>query len=331
MKILYAEGRSIQPGLAAKIVEVVDGVSLKSVASLTQVYHIAEHTTPEVVLVDCELTSVPEFSIIEYLCEKIGATLGVVMDAEFSQFDLPNIVNLRKISQTASREEIREFFQLVGTSGGAACSKDPKLQRKAPDRTDHFKKNAVILIGSSTGGVDALIEVLQAFPRNCPPTFIVQHIGEAFGGGLVDLLRSRTSAHVIEATEGLDVGSGQIVVAAGGARHLTVVQRQKGQFLVRLRDGSAVSGHRPSVDVLFKSAVDYAPDTANAILTGMGRDGSDGLLALRQAGAQTFGQDEATSMVYGMPKAAFQLGAVQQQLPLDRIGEALLSACRKVG
>ncbi|APX21649.1 MULTISPECIES: CheB methylesterase domain-containing protein [Salipiger] len=185
--------------------------------------------------------------------------------------------------------------------------------------------NRFILIGASTGGVDALLKVLAAFPVDCPPTFVVQHTGAGFGESLTRLLDRQCAAAVRSARDGDTVGHGKIVVAAGCGAHLRLGGGSP--MRIRLARDAPVSGHMPSVDVLFQSAIPGAKRAVAALLTGMGRDGAEGLKALRDSGAITIAQDQATSTVYGMPRAATELGAVQSSLPLQEIGPAILRAC----
>lgn len=190
-----------------------------------------------------------------------------------------------------------------------------------------FDGQRILLIGASTGGVEALTQVLSTFPADCPPTLIVQHTGGGFTKGLTRLLNRGCAAHVMEAREGHVPRPGEVLMPPGNAAHLEIAPARGGA--VHLRHGPPVSGHRPSVDALFLSALPWAGRVTAALLTGMGRDGAEGLLALRQAGAETFGQDAETSVVYGMPRVAFELGAVGQQLPLSAIGPALMASCRR--
>jgi two-component system chemotaxis response regulator CheB len=187
-----------------------------------------------------------------------------------------------------------------------------------------FKPNGrVVAIGSSTGGVEALITVLSGFPANCPPTVITQHMPASFTRSFAERLDRMTSPHVREAVDGDVLSPGQVYLAPGGATHLEVV----GSSILRCRltPTDLVNGHRPSVDVLFASVAKASKDAAvGVILTGMGRDGAAGLLSMREAGAATLGQNEATCVVYGMPKAAMEQGAVQRQLPLERIAAQVL-------
>jgi two-component system, chemotaxis family, protein-glutamate methylesterase/glutaminase len=187
--------------------------------------------------------------------------------------------------------------------------------------------NSVIAIGSSTGGVEALIEVLSHFPANCPPTVITQHMPPHFTTTFAQRLDRLCQPRVAEAADGAVLAVGQIYLAPGGTRHLEI--SGVGTYRCRLVEAETVNGHRPSVDVLFRSVAKHARDKAIGVeLTGMGRDGASGLLEMRQAGASTIGQDEASSVVYGMPKVAFEIGAVQVQLPLEKIGPEIVRQCQ---
>lgn len=190
----------------------------------------------------------------------------------------------------------------------------------------------IVAIGSSTGGVEALITVLQKFPRNCPPTVITQHMPSTFTKSFAERLNRLCAPVVEEATDGARLEIGKIYLAPGGDRHLQVSNASAP--CCRLVERAPVNGHRPSVDVLFDSVAELAGRNAvGVILTGMGRDGASGLLKMRHAGAGTIGQNEKTCVVYGMPRVAYELGAVEHQLPLGSIGEEILklTAARKEG
>ena len=190
----------------------------------------------------------------------------------------------------------------------------------------------IVAIGSSTGGVEALITVLQNFPVNCPPTVITQHMPPTFTRSFAERLNRLCQPVVQEAYDGARLEVGKIYLAPGGERHLQVTN--SAAPCCRLVERDPVNGHRPSVDVLFDSVAELAGRNAvGVILTGMGRDGAAGLLKMRHAGARTIGQNEKTCVVYGMPRVAHELGAVEQQLPLGAIGEEVLkiTAARKEG
>ena len=188
----------------------------------------------------------------------------------------------------------------------------------------------IVAIGASTGGVEALLRVLSAYPTDCPPTLITQHMPAAFTPSFAARLNRVCTPTVKEAEDGAPLAPGVVHLAPGGVGHLEISGRE-GAWRCRIRRDEAVNGHRPSVDVMFSSVAKAAgPRSVGVLLTGMGRDGAAGLLEMRRAGAATFGQDEASSVIYGMPKAAFEMGAVARQLPLGRIGHEVVRTCEAV-
>lgn len=206
----------------------------------------------------------------------------------------------------------------------------PQAPVAPPAVADFRVGRKIVAIGSSTGGVEALITVLQKFPANCPPTVITQHMPPTFTKSFADRLNRLCAPVVQEATDGARLEIGKIYLAPGGDRHLQIASAHAPHC--RLVERDPVNGHRPSVDVLFDSVAELAGRNAvGVILTGMGRDGAAGLLKMRHAGARTLGQNEKTCVVYGMPRVAYELGAVEQQLPLTAIGEEILkmTAARK--
>lgn len=221
--------------------------------------------------------------------------------------DLPNRV------KAAARARVRGRYDEV---------------RPPTPRHGYAPSGDLLAIGSSTGGVEALLTVIEHFPEACPPTVITQHMPASFTRSFAARLDRACAAHVEEAYDGAPVEAGRIYLAPGGVAHLEVVRA--GGLRCRLREGEPINGHRPSVDALFTSVADTVGRAAvGAILTGMGRDGAEGLKAMRLAGARTVGQDEASSVVYGMPKAANELGAVERQASIGEIGPLLLSLCEK--
>jgi two-component system, chemotaxis family, protein-glutamate methylesterase/glutaminase len=184
----------------------------------------------------------------------------------------------------------------------------------------------IIAIGASTGGVEALKALLMELPADVPPILITQHMPERFTGAFARRLDSECPMRVCEAEHNQALEHGRAYIAPGG--HHLEIERRGSTLQCSLNDGPLVSGHRPSVDVLFHSvAKTIAPRAVGVILTGMGKDGADGLLAMRKAGCATFGQDESTALVYGMPRVAFEIGAVGRQYPLLGLPDAILSAC----
>jgi two-component system, chemotaxis family, protein-glutamate methylesterase/glutaminase len=182
---------------------------------------------------------------------------------------------------------------------------------------------ALVAIGASTGGVEALRAVITALPAGMPPIVITQHMPAGFTARFAQRLDEASALKVFEASDGHVMRPGEVAIAPGNL-HLSVKASAAG-YVCQVRDGDAVSGHRPSVDVLMQSVAEAGGrEAVGGILTGMGRDGARGLLAMRQAEARTIGQNEATSLVYGMPKVAKELGAVAVELPLGQIARRIV-------
>ena len=180
----------------------------------------------------------------------------------------------------------------------------------------------IIAIGASTGGTEAIYSILRALPSTVPGIVIVQHIPPIFSRLYAERLNSQTSLQVKEAETGDYADMGKVLIAPGD-RHMRVEKIGR-RYRVECFHGDKVNGHCPSVDVLFESVARQAEKRAIGILlTGMGYDGAKGLLAMRRKGSRTIGQDEATSVVYGMPKVAFNIGAVEQQAALGSIPQIL--------
>jgi len=197
----------------------------------------------------------------------------------------------------------------------------PPKPRTALTRTT----NQVVAIGASTGGTQALTRVLGALPHNAPGILITQHMPEHFTKSFADRLNELCAIEVKEAENGDSVAPGRALIAPGNC-HL-VLQRDGARFVAGVRTGPLVNRHRPSVDVLFRSFARYAGRNAvGAILTGMGGDGAKGLLEMKQAGAHTIAQDEASCVVFGMPREAIALGAADEVVTLDSIADRILAA-----
>ena len=240
-----------------------------------------------------------ELGAVDCVAKPVG---GVTVQEAFA--DLTTVV------KTAARARVKPY-------GGPS----------APiERDKAYRSSDVILaIGSSTGGVEALMTILSAFPETCPPTVITQHMPGTFTKSFAARLDRISGAHVTEAQDGDRLEPGHVYVAPGGEMHMEVTSSS--HPTIRLYRGEPVNGHRPSVDVLFESVAKLNRRAVGAILTGMGRDGADGLLSMRQSGARTLGQDEPSCVVYGMPRVAFEIGAVEKQVSLPRMGSAILNLC----
>ena len=187
----------------------------------------------------------------------------------------------------------------------------------------------IVAVGASTGGVEALTELLSGFPEQCPPTVITQHMPEHFTKSFSQRLDRLCPPTVVEAEDMMPLQRGHVYLAPGGIGHLTVSDRADARCWIRR--GEPVSGHMPSVDVMFESVAKvYGRRSAAALLTGMGSDGANGMLALKDTGAHTIAQDRDTSLVFGMPAAAARLGAANHVLPLSEIAAVLLAGPTEV-
>jgi len=210
----------------------------------------------------------------------------------------------------------------------------PKLTADAvlppsPPRSLTETTDKVVVVGASTGGTEALRVLICALPADTPGIVVVQHMPEKFTASFAERLNELGKVRVKEAENGDRVLRGHVLIAPGN-RHL-LLKLTGAKYYVEVRDGPQVSRHRPSVDVLFRSAARYAGSNAlGVIMTGMGDDGARGMLEMRQAGAETIAQDEATSVVYGMPREAVERGGVQHVRPLDLIAPEVVRFGRAV-
>lgn len=218
--------------------------------------------------------------------------------------------------------EWQSIIPLVKTAARAQVGRSlSKADDQAPLKHGSWS-GKIIAVGASTGGVDALETMLRRFPADCPPTVIVQHMPELFLDSLASRLNMKYAPTIQLARHGVALTPGTVWIAPGGDNHLHV---GAATLQAELVEGAKISGHRPSVDILFRSLVPRGAAVVAALLTGMGRDGADGLGALRAQGATTFAQDEASCVVYGMPRAAVEVGAAEHVVSLQKMGDALLA------
>lgn len=280
-------------------------------ASLAEAYPLAEDLAPAVMAMSSDFLREPEIEGVVRLAELIGSRLFLFSDEGNPPLNTP----------------LRRRLHCVPLCPGDGLS---DLVARLSDPRAHLDPTAgisrlpdLVLIGASTGGIAAIEAVLAHFPADCPPTLIVQHLRDGFITGFVQRLNSRCRPRVVAAVEGDRLSRGTIYLAGDPERHLTIAG--KGTPRCHLMACAPRHGHRPAVDPLFESALTFASGVSAALLTGMGADGAAGLHALRRAGAQTIAQDRQTSIVWGMPRAAVEMGAAALVLPLDRIGPALLT------
>lgn len=228
----------------------------------------------------------------------------------FLKTDLPIKIKIASIAKIGSRKRVPEVTQ------------EQKLERNIDEM--------VIAIGASTGGTEAIANVIKNFGPDIPGVVVVQHMPAGFTEMYATRLNNQCRVCVKEAKNGDMVVPGQVLIAPGGDAHMHLI-KVNGNYQVAIRNGPKVNGHCPSVDVLFQSVAEVAGRNAlGIILTGMGGDGAKGLLAMRKAGARTIGQDESTCVVYGMPKVAYDLGAVEYQEKLSDVAQRTYAILSKL-
>ena len=232
-------------------------------------------------------------------------------------------VNVSKISDRQARKSSRSSSAEDRIAVDKKLSADAVLEKRSVPKTKLKTTDKIIALGASTGGTEAIKEVLISMPANSPGIVISQHIPEAFSKPFAERMDKHSDMTVYEAVDGQQILPGHVYIAPGN-RHL-IVERSGARYICRLNDGPPVNRHKPSVDVMFRSvAQNVGPNAIGVILTGMGADGAAGLKEMLENGAPTLVQDEKTSVVWGMPGEAYKIGAAQDQYPLEKIAKELL-------
>ena len=293
---------------------------------------------PDVMTLDIEM---PRMSGIEFLRKLMPQyPMPVVMVSSLSDkvFDALNAGAVDFVAKPAysDRKMLEEFIlkELPVKIKIASTAKIGNLKKTAvPSLTENIsveKKDLIVAIGASTGGTEAIATILKEFGTDIPGVVVVQHMPAGFTAMYANRLNDQCRVMVKEAKHGNKVMHGQVLLAPGGDCQMRVV-KVNGNYQVEIKQGPKVSGHCPSVDVLFDSVAECAKDRAlGIILTGMGGDGAKGLLAMRKAGAKTIGQDEGSCVVYGMPRVAYELGAVETQEKLTDIAKKTYAVLNKM-
>ncbi|MCL2003386.1 MAG: chemotaxis-specific protein-glutamate methyltransferase CheB [Oscillospiraceae bacterium] len=237
---------------------------------------------------------------------------------------------LQKPADSKNKESLNAFLTELPKRVRAAFAKS-KPASLLQAESGGAMAECVVALGASTGGTQATAKIVQSLPTDFPGMVVVQHMPPDFTKMYASNLDRDCRMHVAEARDGEKIEQGKVLVAPGGGAHMEIQHRQDGNY-VRLSPGEKVSGHCPSVDKLFLSMARQLPGrrSVGVILTGMGADGARGLLAMRGTGSYTIGQDEKSSVVYGMPREAFELGAVTRQSPLDGIAELMIRYVRNL-
>lgn len=283
---------------------------------------------PDVMTLDVEM---PRMSGIEFLRRLMPQyPLPVVMISALSEsvFDALNAGAIDFVAKPDMNRNqdldsfIRELILKIKIASVARLGRRTEVSKLLPTGKSQAGQGWIIAIGASTGGPEAIYQIVKNFNQNTPGTVIVQHMPAGFTRMYAERLNDTCVVEVKEAQNNDRVKMGQVLIAPG--EYQMRLKQKAGDYMVECHPGEKVNGHCPAVDVLFDSVAQSAGARAvGIILTGMGSDGARGLLAMRKAGARTIGQDEASCVVYGMPKVACELGAVEKQYPLNYIGQAL--------
>jgi len=257
---------------------------------------------------------IPQYPIPVIVVSSISDSVFEAMNAGAVDFVVkPDMGNIRNLEQF-----IYDLIDKIKIASNAKIVQDTVRSTITGRSSGSFDSRKIIAIGASTGGTEAIAKILSNMPSTIPGVVIVQHIPPVFSRLFAERLNSSTNLHVKEAETGDYVEQGKVLIAPG-EKHMRI-KRVSDRYKVECFTGDKVNGHCPSVDVLFESvAKEAGKDAIGVILTGMGYDGAKGLLAIKRSGAQTIGQDEKSSVVYGMPKVAYNIGAVCKQLSLDKI------------
>ena len=282
---------------------------------------------PDVMTLDIELPKMSGIEFLRKLMPQYPLPVVVISSLSDKVFDAMNAGAVDFVAKPAvtSKAQLVDFIQneLLVKIKIAANAQVSNIRRSLMihqhQRLSEKKNHLVVAIGASTGGTEAILSVVKEFGTDIPGIVAVQHMPPGFTEMYAKRLDDQCHIRVKEARTGDRVMPGHMLIAPGGDRHMHLVKMNEG-YQVDIKPGPKVNGHCPSVDVLFESvARTVGSDALGIILTGMGGDGAKGLLAMRNAGARTIGQDESTCIVYGMPKVAYDLGAVEHQEKLTDI------------
>lgn len=285
---------------------------------------------PDVMTCDIEMPKMNGIEFIKRLLPQYPIPVIVVSSVSEAVFEAMNAgaVDFVTKPDVQSVEGVKNFIDdLIVKIKIAASARVGEIKMADVTEVIHSRStnpDVIIAMGASTGGTEALFKVLKSLPAKAPGIVIVQHIPPVFSRMFADRLNKQTQLQVKEAQTGDYIEQGKVIIAPGD-QHIRI-RKIGSRYKVECFMSEKVNGHCPSVDVLFESVAREAGSNAvGVILTGMGYDGAKGLLAMRRTGARTIGQDESSSVVYGMPKVAFDIGAVEKQAPLECIPQLLFS------
>ncbi|MEA4920760.1 MAG: chemotaxis response regulator protein-glutamate methylesterase [Clostridiaceae bacterium] len=286
---------------------------------------------PDVITCDVEMPKMNGIEFVRRLLPQYPVPVIVVSGVSNAVFDALSagavdfVAKPDKSSPKSVEAVINDLIGKIKIASKARVGHIVSSREGKPGISKINSDGRIIGIGASTGGTEAIFQVLKQLPETIPGIVIVQHIPPVFSAMFAERMNVQTPLHVSEAKDGDFVEQGHVFIAPGD-KHMRV-RRVGGKYRIELSTGEKVNGHCPSVDVLFESmATSCGKNAVGVILTGMGRDGASGLLNMRKQGATTIGQDEKSSIVYGMPKIAWEIGAVQKQFALEDVSDAIVAS-----
>jgi two-component system chemotaxis response regulator CheB len=335
LRVLVVDDSAIARQVLSRVLT-LDGMEVRAASDPILALSRMRTFVPDVIVLDLEMPRMDGLTFLRVLRASRPTPVVICSGVAGAR----SVLAMRALEEGAAeivarpRVGLREFFDeartLLTDAVRAAAQARPQAPPAAPEPLRAFAARAplgpdeprVLALGASTGGTEALYQLLSALPADTPGTVIVQHMPEGFTAAFAARLHAGSAMRVKEAEPGDAIVPGVALVAPGG-RHLRV-RRGHGGLIADVQKGPLVQRHRPSVDVLFMSVAEAAgADAVAAILTGMGDDGCAGMRALRAAGASTLAQDEATSVVFGMPRAAILAGVIDEVVPLGRMAAAI--------
>ncbi|NTV69403.1 MAG: chemotaxis response regulator protein-glutamate methylesterase [Azonexaceae bacterium] len=341
IRVLIVDDSALMRGLLSKLVSMGPDMEVVGAAPDAQTAReMIKVLNPDVMTLDVHMPKMGGLEFLERLMRL--RPMPVVMVSSFTESGSETTLKALELgavdfigkpradSGRSMESYAEELVEKIRAAKGARLRGSMSSTAAPPSLATHTRpglaaSGKIIFVGASTGGTEAIKEFLMGIPADCPPILIVQHMPESFTASFARRLDSLCAPRVVEAQGNEKIEPGNVYVAPGHS-HL-LIRRGNSGFLTELAPTPPVNRHRPSVDVLFDSAAALVGRKAvGVILTGMGKDGAQGLLRLRQAGARTFGQDEASCVVYGMPREAFLIGAVEEQCPLEDMARRVISA-----
>ncbi|NLY26873.1 MAG: chemotaxis response regulator protein-glutamate methylesterase [Alcaligenaceae bacterium] len=344
IKVLCVDDSALVRGLMTEIINSQPDMEVVATAPDPLVARelIKQHN-PDVLTLDVEMPRMDGLDFLERLMRLRPMPVVMVSslternsDVTLKALELGAVDFITK-PKLGLRDGLLEYTDLIADKIRAAAQSRPRQVQpsaQAPRRKllqSYSTTEKLIMIGASTGGTEAIRRVLEPLPANSPAIMITQHMPAGFTKSFVKRLDSLCAVQVHEAEDGQRVLPGHVYLAPGGIAHMKLA-RSGANYVVQLDYSEPVNRHRPSVDVLFHSAAEVAGKNAvGVILTGMGKDGAQGLLAMKQAGAVTFAQDEASCVVFGMPREALHIGAAGEAVPLAEMSERILASAGSYG